>query len=95
MRPEIPPEISGHGWPWPGTALQGWSQKADVFQRVQRASLTPASYIAFESHAPETCVKTMHNQINPVRLQEFLNLNTWTSKALAKKEILNLAHQLA
>jgi hypothetical protein len=40
-------------------------------------------------------VKTMHNQINPVRLQEFLNLNTWTSKALAKKEILNLAHQLA
>ena len=61
MRPEIPPEISGHGWPWPGTALQGWSQKADVFQRVQRvqrASLTPASYIAFESHAPETCVKT-------------------------------------
>ena len=40
-------------------------------------------------------VKTMHNQINPVRLQEFLNLNTWTSTALAKKEILNLAHQLA
>ena len=83
--PEIP-EISGVK----RCAVQGWSQKADMFQRV---SLTPASNIASESHAPETCVKTMHNQINPVRLQEFLNLNTWTSKALAKREIFNLAHQ--